>query len=268
MFTIRCSSFTCRGTKRNLLNVFPQAQGLKCACVVHMVFSVSVSPHVCECVRAEIALMCRVSLRCCIRWQISTMEGTPKFQEHIEPRVCSEKSNEIHPRELCSPCPHYIMLTDPMTCATRNEETKKAWSDREFSERDMIACFFILELCPFCNKSSLFFRVLTCKAMWFCTVVQLYEIYLHGLCLPYLISLELFQLFQLEYQEMTSSCTEKCFLFAATTSSRRLKLELGLSMKLQRDQRLKQTVKGEGVMADWAGEEELTHFTVGWGWNS
>ncbi|KAL7392413.1 hypothetical protein ABVT39_024370 [Epinephelus coioides] len=178
------------------------------------------------------------------------MEETPKCQEHIEPRVRSEKSYEMHPRELCSPCPHYIMLTDPMAYATCNEETKKAW-----------------KLCPFCNKSSLFFRVLTCKAMWFCTVVQFYEIYLHSLYLPYLISLELFQLFQLEYQELTSSCTEKHFLFAATTSSRRLKLELGLSMKLQRDQRLKQTVKGEGVMADWAGEEELTHFTVGWGWN-
>lgn len=37
--------------------------------------------------------------------------------------------------------------------------------------------------------------------------IQFYEIYLHGIYLPYRISSELFQLFQLEYRALTSSCT-------------------------------------------------------------
>ena len=97
--------------------------------------------------------------------------------------------------------------------------------------------------------------------------IQFYEIYLYGMCLPYLISLffKLFQLFQSEYQALTSSCTQWHVLFAATTSSRRLRLELRPSVQLQRDQRLKQRVRRR--TDGWlGGGEEL--FTVGWSSNS
>lgn len=66
--------------------------------------------------------------------------------------------------------------------------------------------------------------------------------------------LQLFQLFQLEYQALTSSCSEWHSLFAATTSSHRLRLEMRPSVQLQRDQRLKQKVKGQGAGTDgWLG---------------